>query len=103
MSFPWIVLMDELFNFSNFTNQGIFRVAFQVYYSTFGNFTWGIILGFIGAGIYANERSIGTTAIYLILVGVFMSIILPLPLAGIFGLILAFMITVIFYKAFVQD
>jgi hypothetical protein len=91
------------FNFTNFTSSGILRVGFQPYLVIFGNFTWGIIFGFIGAGLYANERSIGTITIYLILVGVFVSILFPASLIGLFGLILVFTLTVIFYKAFIQN
>lgn len=99
---PWVVFMDVLYNFSNFTRDGIIRVAFDPYLSIFGNYLWGIIFGFIGAGLYANERSLGTATIYLILVGAFMSIVFPVAVAGIFGLLLAFLLAVIFYKAFIQ-
>jgi hypothetical protein len=109
LSTIWIVLVSEfpeIFNFSNFTNRGILRVAFDPYLSVFGNFTWGIIAGFIGAALYINERSIGTLTIYLILTGVFMSIVFRGPagvLVGLFGVILALLLAVIFFRAFVQD
>jgi hypothetical protein len=91
------------FNFSNFTTDGILRVAFDPYYAITGNFTWGIIFGFIGVAIYANERAIGTTSIYLILVGIFVSIIFPMALVTVLGMLLAFMLGIIFYRAFVQS
>jgi len=90
-------------SFSNFTDAGIIRVAFDPYLSIFGNFTWGILFGFIGAGLYANERSIATTSIYLILVGIFFSIIFPLWIVYIFGLLLSFLLTTIFYVTFVKS
>jgi len=99
----YILLATLDYNFSNFTTDGILRIAFDPYLSIFGNYTWGIIFGFIGAGLYANERSIGTIAIYLILVGVFISIILPVAFAAILGLILAFIFASIFYVAFVKE
>jgi hypothetical protein len=105
----WVFVVSEfpeIYNFSNFTRDGILRVAFDPYLSVFGNFTWGIIAGFIGAAIYVNERSIGTLAIYLILTGVFMSIVFRGPaavLSGLFGIFLAVLLAVIFFKAFVQD
>lgn len=86
----------------NFTNSGIIRVAFDPYLSIFGNFTWGIIFGFIGAGLYANERSIATISIYLILVGIFFSIIFPLWVVYIFGLLLSFLLATVFYITFVK-
>lgn len=91
----------SVFNFTNFTNAGILRVAFDPYYHLFGNFTWGIIFGIIGTGIYANERSLGTTSIYLIMVGIFFSIVFPEWIWYLFGLLLGFLLTTIFYKAFV--
>jgi len=91
------------FNITNFTSDGILRVAFDPYLSIFGNITWGLIFGFIGAAVYANERSLGTTAVYLIIVGMFMAIIFPNGLATIFGLLLAFIMATILYIAFVQQ
>jgi len=97
------VLMGINLSFSNFTDAGIIRVAFDPYLSIFGNFTWGILFGFIGAGLYANERSIATTSIYLILVGIFFSIIFPLWIVYIFGLLLSFLLATIFYITFVKS
>ena len=87
-------------NLSNLTSDGIIKAAFNPYYSIFGEFTWGIILGFIGAALYVNERSVGTITTYLILVGIFVSIIFPSHIIGVFGVLLAFLIAVIFYSAF---
>jgi hypothetical protein len=95
--------MSEMYNFSNFTSHGIFKVAFEPYLAHLDNYFWGAFFGIIGVAIYANERSIGTIAVYMILVGIFMAIVFPVPLAGIFGLILAFILAVIFYKAFIED
>jgi hypothetical protein len=89
-------------NFSNFTNEGILRVAFSPYLTVLGNSFWGALFGFIGVALYANERSVGVVTLYLILIGIFISIVFPESLMGIFSLILAFALGVIFYKAFVQ-
>lgn len=89
-------------DFDNFTDEGIFKVGFSPYVAILGNFTWGIIFGFIGAGLYANERSIAAISAYLILVGTFFSIILPYSVVYLFGLILAFVLTVIFFVAFIR-
>jgi len=90
------------YNFQNFTADGIIRVAFDPYLSILGNFTWGIIFGFIGAGLYASNRSVGLMITYLVLVGIFMSIILPAELVAIFGLLLAFLLATVFYIAFIE-
>ena len=91
------------FSLTNLTTEGILRVAFDPYYDVFGNFTWGVIFGFIGAGLYANERSIGTITTYLILVGIFGSILFPAQLVMLFGLILAFVLSVILYITLVES
>ena len=100
--FSIIIAATLDFNFSNFTGQGILRAAFDPYVSIMANFTWGAIFGFIGIAIYANERSIGTATLYLILIGIFISIIFPNALMAIFALMLAFMLGVIFYRTFIQ-
>ena len=91
------------YNFTNFTSSGIIRIAMDPYFIIFRNFTWGIIFGFIGAGLYANERSVGTLIAYLVIVGVFFSIIFPEALVYLFGLILSFALAVTFYKTFIEN
>ena len=88
---------------SNFTRDGIIKVAFNPYIAIFGSFTFGIIFGFIGAAVYVNERSISTIITYLVLIGIFFAIVLPIPIAAIFGLILVFALATVFYKAFVES
>jgi len=90
------------YNFQNFTADGILRVAFDPYLSIFGNFTWGIIFGFIGAGLYASNRSLGISITYLVLVGIFIAIIFPVEIIAIFGLLLAFLLATVFYVAFIE-
>lgn len=91
------------FNLSNLTSEGILRAAFDPYYAIFGNLFWGIVLGMVGAGLYANERSIGTVTTYLILVGVFCGVLFPNQLVFLFGLILAFLLSTIFYITFIES
>lgn len=96
------LIMATIHNFSNFNDTGILRIAFDPYISIFGNMAWGLIFGFIGTGIYANERSIGQITAYLIVVGAIMGIIMPNQVGAIFGLILGFALTAIFYTTFVK-
>ena len=99
----WLVVMVNIgFNFTEFIDGGILRWGMVPYYVIFGNFTWGIILGFIGTGLYANERSIGTTMLYLLIVGIFFGAILPMGIVFLLGLIFTFMISVVLYKAFIE-
>jgi len=99
---PFFIMSSIDYNMSNFTTGGIFRYGFDPYYSIFGNFTWGIILGFIGTAIYANERSIGTVMLYLLTVGVFFGIIFPVAIMFIFGLLFTFLVTITLYETFVK-
>ena len=70
-------------NVTNFTSNFL-RYAFDPYTSLFGNFTWGIIFGFIGAGILVGSRSMVATFTYLVIVGLVFSAILPVALIAIF-------------------
>lgn len=98
----YLVVMAFIeFNLSNFS-VNMFRISFGPYIDTFGSLFFAIFFGFIGAGLYANERSIGTITTYLILIGAFMGIVMPDAVAAIFGLLLAFAIAVIFYRTFVE-
>ena len=94
--------MTTIVNFTNFTRDGIFRISFDSYLAIFGDLFWGLLFGFIGAGLYANNRSLSTVTTYLILVGAILGIILPTHIAGVFGVILGFTLAVIFYKVFVE-
>lgn len=98
---PQIVCAFQ-FNLTNLTDGGLARAMFACYQSVFGNFFWAIVFGFIGAGIYVNERSIGSIVTYLMLLGIFISIIFSASVVAIFGLFLAFLLTVVFFKAFVD-
>ena len=97
------LILSSIVNFSNFTSDGIFKVSFQVYLVIFHDLFWGLLFGFIGAGIYANNRNKSTIATYLILVGAILGVILPTHIVGIFGIILGFILAVIFYKSFIES
>ena len=102
MIISYIVAVSIDLNFSNFTLGGIMRWSMGPYLGIFGNIFWGIMFGFIGGAIYANERSLGTTAAYLILVGAFTSFIFPGALVALFGILLTFIVSVILYITFIQ-
>ena len=89
-------------NVSNFTS-GFLRYAFDPYTSIFANLAWGIIFGFIGAGLYVGSRSIITMFTFLTLVGIIFAIILPWAIVAIFGLILVFIGTTAFYVILVEE
>jgi len=91
-----------LLNFSDFMDEGIFRIGFYVYLVLFHDLFWGILGGIIGGGIYAQKQAIGTTALFLIIWGTFFGIVLPEPVMPIFGIILAFLLSVAYYHTFVK-
>ena len=97
----WIVLVTVDINVSDFIGNFL-QYAFDPYTSIFANFAWGIIFGFIGAGIFVGSKSIITIFTYLAVVGIVFAVILPIALIAIFGLILVFIGTVAFYTILVE-
>lgn len=98
----YILAVNYSFNLSDFMGS-VFVYAFNPYISLFGNLTWGIIFGFIGAAVYvASEKQTLTILGYLILVGIIFSVVLPWGAVAIFGLVTAFIIGSILYKVVVE-
>ena len=102
--FSYILFQISL-NLSNITYE-LARKSVEPYTNIFGNYFWGIFFGFIGAAIYAagsgdNKIYLVLTA-YLIAVGIIFGIILDYAIMAIFGLLLAFLISTILYKVFVE-
>jgi len=92
-------------NITNFTQNWTYH-AVEPYLNIFGSLFWGILFGFIGTAIYVSGE--GDTRIYLIvaaylfIVGLIFGVVLTTPIIAIFGLILTFLVTNIFYKTFVE-
>ena len=103
---PYIILTIDV-NITNFTTGGWARMAVAPYIPIFGGLFWGMLFGFIGAAIYVSGE--GDPRIYLIItgylfiVGLIFGIALTAPVIAIFGLILTFLVTNIFYKTFVES
>jgi hypothetical protein len=95
-----IILLAFDFNISNFT-QNWLVYAFDPYMHIFGNITWGLIFGFVGAGVYAGSRSATASFTYLVIVGLIFSSLLPEPLIAIFVLLLTFIGTGALYIVYV--
>lgn len=106
MSTIALILLEINLNLSNITYE-LVRYSVTPYTNVFGDMFWGIFFGFIGTALYVAGT--GDSRIYLILtaylvaVGLFFGIILDNAIVAIFGLILAFLISSIFYKAFVES
>lgn len=90
-------------NVTQLFEDGLIKVAFGPYIAILGSVFFGVFFGFIGAGLYINEKSTGTLLGYLILVGIFCSIILHEFVVIAFGLILVFLIASVFYKAYMVE
>ena len=52
--------------------------------------------------MYAKKRSKLTTAVYLIIVGIFFGTVLPYHIAYLLGLVLAFIVAIIFYNTYIE-
>ena len=51
------ILMAVMFNLTDFMDNWMVH-SFGVYTNLLGNFAWGIMFGFIGAGIYCSLKYI---------------------------------------------
>jgi len=98
----YVLFVTFELNFTNFTQNWLIY-AFDPYTSLFANMTWGILFGFIGAGIYVGSRSVQAVFTYLVVVGLIFGIILPSALAAIFVFILTFMGASALYIVFVSS
>ena len=96
------IIMAITFNLTDFMENWMVH-SLGVYTNLLGNFAWGIMFGFIGAGIYVGSRSIPTTFAYLCIIGLVFSIILPGAIIGLFALVAAFIGTSILYNTFVSS
>jgi len=101
LAYIYTVFVTVDINVTNFT-QNFLIFAFNPYTSIFANFTWGIIFGFVGAGLYVGSKSVITIFAYLVMVGIVFAAILPIAIIGIFGLILVFIGTTAFYVILIE-
>lgn len=97
--FRFIMVTFDL-NVSEFMHQP-FKYALDPYTSLFGNLTWGILFGFVGAGVYVGSHSQTTTFAYLVIVGIVFSLILPAAIISIFGIVMAFIGAIALYTLYV--
>jgi len=98
----WMVLTIDI-NLTNMTGTGMLSLGFQPYIDLLGSAFWGILFGFPAAAIYVNsERKYMGVFGYLTLIGLFFTIILPVPIAAFFGMILTLIVATLLYKVFVE-
>ena len=100
----YIVLIIDA-NITNFTQNWSYY-AMKPYLDIFGSLFWGMFFGIIGASIYVSgegdPRIYLVVLAYLFIVGLIFGIVLPMAIIAIFGLILTFLVTNVFYKTFVE-
>ena len=90
------------FNLTDFLSRYMVY-AFQPYTELLGSMTWGIIFGFVGAAIYvSSERQLLTVFIYLLVMALVFSIILPYAFVAIISIIITFIGTTIIYNTYVK-
>jgi len=93
-----IIIMDWI---SNLTSNP-FKMGFVPYTGMLGNWFFAMFFGFIGGAVYIGTGNKGALLTYLMLVGIFMTLVLPFLILTIFGLIVGFIIASILYYAFIQ-
>ena len=96
-SIPFII-MDWV---SNLTSNP-FQMGFVPYTNLVGNWFFAMFFGFIGGSVYIGTGNKNALLTYLILVGIFMTLVLPSLVLAIFGLLTGFIIASILYFAFIQ-
>jgi len=86
----------------NFTDNPLQSLV-DPYISVLGGWFYGMFFGMIGAIIYTNAgaNKVPATAIYLILLGTIGQFIFPFHIGAFFGLIGAFLFSVLLYKGFI--
>ena len=103
MLLAWIIFTINV-NLSNMSGTGIIGLGFQPYIATLGSAFWGMLFGFPGAAIYVNaERKYMGVFAYLTLIGLFFTVILPVLVAALFGMILTLIVTLLLYRVFVEN
>jgi len=96
-----LVLVTIDINLTDFiTNWTIY--AFSPYTTIFGDLTFGIILGFIGAGAYVGAGSKILVFGFMIVVGIIFAVVLPDTLILMFGVLVTFIVTATLYNVYTQ-
>ena len=99
------ILLQINLNLSNLTYE-LARHSVTPYTNIFGNLFYGIFFGFIGTAIYAagtgDSRIYLVLTSYLVAVGLIFGVILDNAIIAVFGLILAFLISAILFRVFVE-
>jgi len=95
------ILFEININISDFLSRWL-QYAFNPYTSILSNLVWGILFGFIGAGIFVGSKSVQTAFTYLVIVGIVFSIILPAAVLAIFATIVVFIAASAFYVIFIE-
>jgi len=103
MMLSWILLSIQI-NLTNMSAAGIVGIGFAPYINLLGSAFWGMLFGFPAAAIYVNaERKYMGVFGYLTIIGLFFTVILPIPIAAFFGMILTMIVATLLYKVFVEN
>jgi len=81
--------------------QNPFKYGFAPYTNLIGNYFYAIFFGFIGGAVYMGTGNIGATLVYFLLLGIFMSMVIPYLVLMVIGIISALIITSLLYYALV--
>ena len=95
------VLVSIDINLSDFVNNWMIY-AFSPYTTLFGDLTFGIIFGFIGAGIYVGAGSKVTIFGFMILTGIVFSVVFPSTVIIMFAVLVTLIGTAALYAVYTQ-
>lgn len=85
----------------NFT-QNPLRIMFSPYITLMGSWFYGLFFGMIVGIIYSDTKNIAAPFIFLVILGTIGTVIFSFQIGVFFGLIGAFALTTILYRAFVK-
>jgi len=100
-SFLLFVLVSIDINLSDFVRNWS-QYAFNPYTSIFGDLAFGILFGFIGAGIYVGAGSKVSVFGYMIVIGIIFAVVFPAIMILMFGVLVTFIGTGVLYNVYAR-
>jgi len=100
-SFLLFIMVTIDINLSDFVTNWL-KYAFNPYTSIFGDLTFGILFGFIGAGVYVGAGSKITIFGFMILAGIIFAVVLPSVVILMFAVLVTFIGTAVLYNVYTR-
>jgi len=100
-NFLLLVLVSIDINLSDFVHNWS-QYAFSPYTTIFGDLTFGILFGFIGAGIYVGAGSKVSVFGFMILAGIIFAVVFPAIMILMFAVLVTFIGTGVLYSVYTR-